>query len=70
MSADPYYDPYLLEGLEAIAAVKRSIKHGELYFHEIPHIESLLANQEERVKNNLKPHILGSIRHTWPYNRP
>lgn len=63
-------DPYLLEGSEAIVAVKRSSDHGLLYFHDIPHIESLLANQELRVKNNLKPHRIASIRHTWPYNRP
>lgn len=63
-------DPYLIQGTEAIAAVKRSGSHGHLYFHEIPHINSLLANQELRQKNNLKPHRLGSIRHTWPYNRP
>ncbi|XP_026326948.1 uncharacterized protein LOC113235467 [Hyposmocoma kahamanoa] len=63
-------DPYLIEGTEAIAAVKRAKGHGHLYFHEIPHINSLLANQELRQKNNLKPHRLGSIRQTWPYNRP
>ncbi|KAL0884063.1 hypothetical protein ABMA27_016088 [Loxostege sticticalis] len=63
-------DPYLLEGSEAIAAVTRANRHGHLYFHEIPHIESLLENQELRVRNQLKPHRLGSIRHTWPYYRP
>ncbi|KAL4714490.1 hypothetical protein ACJJTC_017785 [Scirpophaga incertulas] len=63
-------DPYLLQGSDAIAAVQKAEQHGELYFHEIPHIESLHANQELRVKNKLKPHRLGSIRHTWPYNRP
>lgn len=63
-------DPYLLEGSEAVAAVKRASRHGLYYFDDIPHIESLLANQELRVENNLKPHRLGSIRHTWPYNRP
>ncbi|XP_021183909.3 uncharacterized protein LOC110371831 isoform X1 [Helicoverpa armigera] len=63
-------DPYLLEGSEAIAAVQRSSRHGLLYFHDIPHIESLLANQELRIQNNLKPHRIGSIRQTWPYNRP
>lgn len=63
-------DPYLLEGSEAIAAVKRSARHGLYYFHDIPHIESLLANQELRIENNLKPHRIASIRHTWPYNRP
>lgn len=62
-------DPYLLSGSEAIAAVTRAKNHGELYFHDIPHIESLLANQQLRIKNNLKPHTLGSIRHTWPYYR-
>ena len=63
-------DPYLLEGSEAIAAVKRSARHGLYYFHDIPHIESLLANQELRIENNLKPHRIASIRQTWPYNRP
>ncbi|XP_022829387.1 uncharacterized protein LOC111358469 isoform X2 [Spodoptera litura] len=63
-------DPYLLEGSEAIAAVKRASRHGLYYFDDIPHIESLLANQELRIENNLKPHRLGSIRQTWPYNRP
>ncbi|XP_026746738.1 uncharacterized protein LOC113508001 isoform X1 [Trichoplusia ni] len=64
------YDPYLLEASEAVAAVKRADGHGVYYFHNIPHIESLLANQELRIKNNLKPHRIASIRHTWPYNRP
>ncbi|KPJ12555.1 hypothetical protein RR48_06695, partial [Papilio machaon] len=63
-------DPYLLEGSEAVAAVRRADHHGHYFFHDIPHIESLLANQDLRVKNNLKPHRIGSIRHTWPYNRP
>lgn len=63
------FDPYLLEGSEAVAAVQRAKDHGHLYFHEIPHIQSLFENQELRVKNNLKPHIVGSIRHTWPFNR-
>ncbi|KAF9407505.1 hypothetical protein HW555_012495, partial [Spodoptera exigua] len=49
-------DPYLLEGSEAVAAVKRASRHGLYYFHDIPHIESLLANQEQRIENNLKPH--------------
>ncbi|CAH2979851.1 unnamed protein product [Chilo suppressalis] len=68
-ASDPL-DPYLLEGSEAIAAVAKANSHGHLYFHEIPHIESLLENQELRIQNKLKPHRLGSIRHTWPYNRP
>ncbi|XP_039745876.1 uncharacterized protein LOC120623742 isoform X1 [Pararge aegeria] len=63
-------DPYLLEGSEAVAAVMKSTRHGQLYFHDIPHIESLLANQDLRVKNNLKPHRIASIRQTWPFNRP
>ncbi|XP_045459736.1 uncharacterized protein LOC123670273 [Melitaea cinxia] len=63
-------DPYLLEGSEAIAAVAKSTRHGHLYFHDIPHINSLIANQELRIKNNLKPHRIASIRKTWPYNRP
>ncbi|XP_059061872.1 uncharacterized protein LOC131854747, partial [Achroia grisella] len=63
-------DPYLLEGTEAIAAVEKSLLHGHLYFHDIPHINSLLANQELRINNRLQPHRLGSIRHTWPFNRP
>lgn len=62
-------DPYLLEGSEAIAAVAKADDNFP-FFHLIPHIESLLENQELRVKNKLKPHRLGSIRHTWPYNRP
>ncbi|CAB3236002.1 unnamed protein product [Arctia plantaginis] len=62
-------DPYLLEGSEAIAAVEKACVHG-LYFHDIPHIKSLFANQALRVKNNLKPHRIASIRHSWPYNRP
>ncbi|XP_023944340.2 uncharacterized protein LOC112050323 [Bicyclus anynana] len=63
-------DPYLLEGSEAVAAVTKSTLHGHLYFHDIPHIDSLLANQEIRVQNNLKPHRIASIRQTWPFNRP
>ncbi|CAH2092151.1 unnamed protein product [Euphydryas editha] len=63
-------DPYLLEGSEAIAAVVKSTRHGHLYFHDIPHINSLIANQELRIKNNLKPHRIASIRKTWPYYRP
>ncbi|KAM3968060.1 uncharacterized protein ACR2FA_005141 [Aphomia sociella] len=63
-------DPYLLEGTEAIAAVQRANLHGHLYFHDIPHIDSLLANQELRINNKLLPHRLGSIRQKWPYNRP
>ncbi|XP_072942006.1 uncharacterized protein [Epargyreus clarus] len=63
-------DPYLLEGSEAISAVRKASLHGHLYFHDIPHIKSLLDNQELRTKNKLKPHRIGSIRHTWPYNRP
>nr|BAM19216.1 unknown secreted protein [Papilio polytes] len=63
-------DPYLLEGSEAVAAVRRADHHGHFFFHDIPHIESLLANQNLRVKNKLKPHRIGSIRNTWPYNRP
>ncbi|CAG9090968.1 unnamed protein product [Plutella xylostella] len=65
-----FMDPYLLEGSEAVAAVQKAKLHGEFYFHDIPHIESLLANQELRSLNNLKPHRIASIRHTWPYNRP
>ncbi|XP_063636099.1 uncharacterized protein LOC134806705 [Cydia splendana] len=63
-------DPYLLEGSEAIAAVALARKRGVYYFHDIPHIESLLANQELRAQNRLQPHRVASIRHTWPYNRP
>ncbi|XP_073966121.1 uncharacterized protein [Choristoneura fumiferana] len=63
-------DPYLLEGSEAIAAVSRAQHHGLYYFHDIPHIASLLTNQELRVANHLEPHRIASIRHTWPYNRP
>ncbi|XP_031763247.1 uncharacterized protein LOC113523550 isoform X2 [Galleria mellonella] len=63
-------DPYLLEGTDAIAAVEKAYLHGHLYFHDIPHIESLLANQQLRINNKLQPHRLGSIRHTWPFNRP
>ncbi|XP_047989265.1 uncharacterized protein LOC125228652 [Leguminivora glycinivorella] len=63
-------DPYLLKGSEAIAAVARARSHGVYYFHDIPHVTSLLANQELRAQNDLKPHRLGSIRHTWPFNRP
>lgn len=70
LSENEIADPYLLEGSEAIAAVKRASDHGPVYFHEFPHIESLLVNQELRVQNNLKPHRIASIRHTWPYNRP
>ncbi|CAH0721579.1 unnamed protein product, partial [Brenthis ino] len=63
-------DPYLLEGSEAVAAVVKAKHHGELYFHDIPHIPSLLANQDLRIKNNLEPHRIASIRKTWPFNRP
>ncbi|XP_046978918.1 uncharacterized protein LOC124544426 [Vanessa cardui] len=63
-------DPYLLQGSEAVAAVARATRHGLLYFHDVPHIESLLANQELRIQNNLKPHRIASIRQSWPYNRP
>lgn len=65
-----FFDPYLVEGAEAITAVKRADTHGHLFFHDIPHIESLLSNQELRTKNHLRPHRIASIRHTWPYNRP
>ncbi|CAH2062915.1 unnamed protein product, partial [Iphiclides podalirius] len=67
---DTFIDPYLLEGSEAVAAVRRAAHHGQFFFHDIPHIESLLANQDLRLKNNLEPHRIGSIRHNWPYNRP
>ncbi|XP_063380260.1 uncharacterized protein LOC134666884, partial [Cydia fagiglandana] len=63
-------DPYLVEGSEAVAAVGRARQHGVYYFHDVPHIESLLANQELRALNRLQPHRVASIRHTWPYNRP
>ncbi|XP_045763854.1 uncharacterized protein LOC123866370 [Maniola jurtina] len=63
-------DPYLLEGSEAVTAVIKSTRHGQLYFHDIPHIQSLLANQDLRVQNNLKPHRIASIRQSWPFNRP
>ncbi|XP_041973372.1 uncharacterized protein LOC121729050 [Aricia agestis] len=69
LNGDTDNDPYLIEGTEAIAAVSKSRRHGMLYFHDIPHIESLLKNQELRIDNNLKPHRIGSIRHTWPYYR-
>ncbi|XP_045492612.1 uncharacterized protein LOC123692033 isoform X1 [Colias croceus] len=64
-----YNDPYFLQGSEALAAVEKARLHGKLYFHDIPHITSLLANQELRIKNNLKPNRIGSIRQSWPYNR-
>nr|XP_032512017.1 uncharacterized protein LOC116766307 isoform X1 [Danaus plexippus plexippus] len=60
-------DPYLIQGSEAVAASLRAPRGP--YFHEIPHIKSLLANQQLRIKNNLTPHRLASIRKTWPYNR-
>ncbi|XP_050672718.1 uncharacterized protein LOC126970672 [Leptidea sinapis] len=63
-------DPYLLEGANAIAAVEKARRHGLLYFHDIPHLESLLANQEHRIQNSLPPNRIGSIRHSWPFNRP
>lgn len=63
-------DPYLLEGSEAITAVARAREHGVYYFHDVPHIASLLANQELRTLNDLRPHRVASIRHTWPFNRP
>ncbi|XP_045520914.1 uncharacterized protein LOC123712041 isoform X1 [Pieris brassicae] len=66
---DDFLDPYLLQGSEAILAIEKTKQHGELYFHDVPHIQSLLTNQQHRVENNLKPHRLGSIRHTWPFNR-
>lgn len=70
MFSDPTFpDPYLLQGSEALSAVEKSKYNGELYFHDVPHIKSLLSNQQHRVKNNLKPHRLGSIRHSWPFNR-
>ncbi|CAK1551921.1 unnamed protein product [Leptosia nina] len=64
-----FLDPYLLEGSNAVAAVIKAKRHGELYFHDIPHIQSLLDNQELRIENHLKPHRLGSIRHSWPFYR-
>lgn len=70
LSENEPVDPYLLEGSEAIEAVARAKDNGFLYFHLIPHIESLMANQKLRIKNKLKPHRIGSIRHTWPYYRP
>ncbi|CAG9563232.1 unnamed protein product [Danaus chrysippus] len=60
-------DPYLIQGSEAVAASLRAPRGP--YFHEIPHIKSLLANQQLRIKNNLTPNRLASIRKTWPYNR-
>ncbi|XP_063530778.1 uncharacterized protein LOC134741811 [Cydia strobilella] len=62
-------DPYLVLGSEAIAAVGRARQHG-VYFHDVPHVESLLALQRLRARLRLRPHRLASIRHTWPFNRP
>ncbi|XP_064074427.1 uncharacterized protein LOC113397512 [Vanessa tameamea] len=63
-------DPYLVRGGAAARAAARARRRGALYFHDVPHIASLLANQELRIQNNLEPHRIASIRQSWPYSRP
>ncbi|XP_050300370.1 uncharacterized protein LOC126738928 [Anthonomus grandis grandis] len=63
-----YPDPFLRLGPEAKLLAKY-LYSKPLFFNQIPHEKSLLYNQEERVKNGLTPHNLGSLRPGTPWYR-
>lgn len=65
--AEAVYDPHLLTGPGAAHYVAMLLNRGELFFHLIPHERLVLQNQQERIENNLLPHILGSIRPNHPF---
>ncbi|XP_063986449.1 uncharacterized protein LOC135167309 [Diachasmimorpha longicaudata] len=60
-------DPLLLTGEAAMIAVRYLYGHGELFFHEIPHVRAILRNQEERRSNGLHENILKSLRPASPF---
>ncbi|XP_011315335.1 uncharacterized protein [Fopius arisanus] len=60
-------DPLLLTGEAAMIAVRYLYGHGELFFHEIPHVRAILRNQEERRLNRLQENILKSPRPASPF---
>lgn len=64
---DEVYDPHLITGPTAARYVAMILSRGELFFHLIPHERLVLGNQQERLENNLPPHILGSIRPNHPF---
>ncbi|XP_054268272.1 uncharacterized protein LOC128990067 [Macrosteles quadrilineatus] len=61
------YDPLLITGPEAAQYVSYLFSKGELFFNLIPHERLVLMNQQDRVKNNLLPHLLASIRPGHPF---
>ncbi|XP_030767780.1 uncharacterized protein LOC115891466 [Sitophilus oryzae] len=63
-----YPDPLLLTGQRAKNAASYLYKK-ELFFHEIPHVNSLLQYQDVRKRNGLVPVKLGSLRLASPWNR-
>ncbi|KAF7267318.1 hypothetical protein GWI33_019438 [Rhynchophorus ferrugineus] len=63
-----YSDPFLLTGQEAKNAAS-FLYRKELFFDEVPHVRSLLKNQESRQLNGLSPMKLGSLRLVSPWNR-
>lgn len=63
------YDPFLLTGFEALAAVQRLTAKGELFFGEIPHDRQLRWLNFLRKCNRLAGHIRASERPGFPYYR-
>lgn len=63
------YDPFLLTGYEAFAAVQRLTAKGELFFEDIPHDRQLRWLNFIRKCNRLAGHIRASERPGFPYYR-
>lgn len=61
------YDPLLITGPQAAQYVAFLFNRGELFFHLIPHERLVLMNQQDRIENNLHPHVLASIRPGHPF---
>ncbi|XP_008553934.1 uncharacterized protein LOC103575779 isoform X3 [Microplitis demolitor] len=62
-----YPDPLLLTDEAAVSAIRHLYGRTGLFFHEIPHLRSLLRLQQERRLNGLDDNVLGSLRPGSPF---
>ncbi|XP_044588493.1 uncharacterized protein LOC123267737 isoform X2 [Cotesia glomerata] len=65
-----YPDPLLLTDESAASAIRHLYDRTGLFFHEIPHLRSLLRLQHERRSNGLQDNVLSSIRPQSPFYNP
>ncbi|XP_074101611.1 uncharacterized protein LOC141529103 isoform X2 [Cotesia typhae] len=65
-----YPDPLLLTDESAASVISHLYDRTGLFFHEIPHLRSLLRLQHERRSNGLQDNVLSSIRPQSPFYNP